>query len=50
MSKRFMYSVFIRKEILLHSKKKGEVLPFAKAWMELENIMLSEGSQQKANI
>ena len=30
---------------ILHSRKKKEFLPFAKAWMELENIMLSEISQ-----
>ena len=29
---------------ILHSRKK-ELLPFKTAWMELENIMLSEVSQ-----
>ena len=29
--------------------KKKEILPFAKAWMDLENIMLSKISQRKTN-
>ena len=27
------------------AKKKNEILPFAKSWMDLESIMLSEISQ-----
>ena len=30
---------------ILHSRRHKELLPFATAWMELENIMLSEISQ-----
>ena len=30
---------------ILHSRKEEEFLPFVTAWMELENIMLSEISQ-----
>ena len=30
--------------------KKKEILPFATVWMNLENIMLSEISQQETNI
>ena len=30
---------------VLCSKRKKELLPFATAWMELENIMLSDISQ-----
>ena len=29
--------------------RKNEILPFATAWMELEDIMLSEISQRKTN-
>ena len=29
--------------------KKNEILPLAAMWMDLENIMLSEISQAKAN-
>ena len=32
--------------LLLHKKKKKKILPFTAAWMELENIMLSEISHQ----
>ena len=34
---------------ILLSHKKNEILPFAKRWMDLEGIMLSEISQTKAN-
>ena len=30
--------------------KKKKILPFATAWIDLENIMLSETSQSKKNI
>ena len=44
-----MYNVCIHTHIhdgmLLSHKKKDEILPFAKAWMELESIMLSKASQ-----
>ena len=33
--------------ILLSHKKKYEVLPFAEIWMDLENIMLGEISQER---
>ena len=32
------------------AQRKKEVLPFAKAWMELESIMLSEISQEVKDI
>ena len=31
-------------------KKRNEMLPFAVTWMDLENIILGEVSQTKANI
>ena len=34
---------------ILLSHKKGEILPFAIAWMDLENTVLSEISQRKTN-
>ena len=34
---------------ILLSHKKGEILPFAIAWMGLENTVLSEISQRKTN-
>ena len=36
--------IYIHKETLL-SIKKNEILPFAAAWMDLENTILSEASQ-----
>jgi len=33
---------FQSKGILLSSKKKNEILPFATIWMDLEDIMLTE--------
>ena len=33
--------------LLSHKKKKNEILPFATAWMDLENTMLSEISQHR---
>ena len=35
-------------EILL-GHKKNEILPLAKAWMDLEGLMLSEITQTKTN-
>ena len=29
--------------------KKGEILPFAKTWVDLEDIVLSEVRQRKTN-
>ena len=34
---------------ILLSHKKNKILPFATAWMDLEDIMLSEISQRKTN-
>ena len=30
--------------------KKNEIMSFAATWMDLQNIILSEGSQTKTNI
>ena len=35
--------------ILLSHKKREKVLPFVTAWMDLENIMLSEISQSETD-
>ena len=34
---------------ILFNHKKGEILPFATTWMDLEGIMLSKISQGKTN-
>ena len=39
----------IYNEILLNHLKNQEILPFSAAWMDLENIMLSEICQTKPN-
>ena len=36
--------------ILLSHEKKDEIMSFAATWMDLEIIILSEGSQRKTNI
>ena len=42
------YGTFAQGNILSHKKKeKKKILPFATAWMELENIVLSETSQSE---
>ena len=35
---------------ILFSQKKNKILPFAVAWIELKDIMLTEISQRKMNI
>ena len=37
--------VYIYNGILLSCKKKNDILPFAKTWMDLEGIMLSDINQ-----
>ena len=36
--------------LLCHKKKKDEILPFEKTWMDLEHNMLSEKSQKEKKI
>ena len=39
--------VHIRNGVFYSATEKNEVTPFGATWMDLENIILSEGSQTK---
>ena len=38
-------TLLFKKELVLSHKKKNEIMPLAAIWMDLEIIILSEGSQ-----